>query len=252
MRRPLVRTSGVGALAAVSAAALLMSGCASNPAPAPTSTSTAPTPTAHPIDPAKCAEKPPQGKVDRGGHGLTFRSGDIRIAITEPAPTTSGLPAAGSAPSADNATSCYEFKRWGPEQPDVPPDSLLFVFKGIGTDGAQIEFPVSELTGGTVPPAGGGPRPTAGPLTKPINAQIGISVDGVYHQSSACQLSITGMTGKLAAGSFTCPEASRVDANPFAPDDDVAYDADESSTSPEPDAGTPPTVVLSGRFQLTP
>ncbi|WP_232719268.1 hypothetical protein [Gordonia metallireducens] len=247
-----MRTSGVGAVSAVSAAALLMSGCAANPAPAPTSTSTAPTPTARPIDSAKCAEKPPQGKVDRGGHGLTFRSGEIRIAIIEPAAPTTGLPAAGSSKSPDEATSCYEFKRWGPEQPDVPPDSLLFVFKGIGTDGAQIEFPISELTGGTVPPAGGGPRPTAGPLTKPINAQIGVSVDGVYHQSSACQLSITGMSGKLAAGSFTCPEASRVDANPFAPDDDVAYDTDESSTSPKPDAGTPPTVVLSGRFQLRP
>ncbi|MHC3004736.1 hypothetical protein [Gordonia sp. GN26] len=247
-----MRTSGVGAVSAVSAAALLMSGCAANPAPAPTSTSTAPTPTARPIDSAKCAEKPPQGKVDRGGHGLTFRSGEIRIAIIEPAAPTTGLPAAGSSKSPDEATSCYEFKRWGPEQPDVPPDSLLFVFKGIGTDGAQIEFPISELTGGTVPPAGGGPRPTAGPLTKPINAQIGVSVDGVYHQSSACQLSITGMSGKLAAGSFTCPDASRVDANPFAPDDDVAYDTDESSTSPKPDAGTPPTVVLSGRFQLRP
>ncbi|SDU55968.1 hypothetical protein SAMN04488548_1342145 [Gordonia westfalica] len=252
MTRHLVRTRGAGALAAVAAAALLLSGCAGDPTPAPVSTSTAPTPAARPIDPAKCAEKPPRGSVDRGGHGLDFRSGDIRIAITEPAGTTTGLPAAGSGATSDDATSCYEFTRWGPSRPDVPPDSLLFVFKGTGTDGAQIEFPISELTGGTVPPAGGGPRPTAGPLTKPINAQVGVSVDGVYHQSSACQLSISGMSGKLAAGSFTCPEASRVEANPFAPDDDVAYDADEKSASPQPDAGTPPTVVLSGRFQLTP
>ncbi|ATD70092.1 MULTISPECIES: hypothetical protein [Gordonia] len=252
MRRHLVRTRGVGALIVVSATALLISGCAGGQPPAATSTSVAPTPTARPIDPAKCAEKPLQGNVDRGGHGLDFRSGDIRIAITEQAATTAGLPAAGNRETSEEATTCYEFARWGPARPDVPPDSLLFVFKGTGTDGAQIEFPVSELTGGTVPPAGGGPRPTAGPLTTPINAQIGVSVDGVYHQSSACRLSISGMSGKLAAGSFTCPEAARVDANPFAPDDDVAYDTDESSTSRRPDAGTPSTVVLSGRFQVTP
>ena len=79
-------------------------------------------------------------------------------------------------------------------------------------------------------------------------------INGDYHHSSACQLSVSGMSGSLAAGSFTCPTASRVEANPLAPDDDVRYDLDESSATkqPESEGNSTDSVSLSGWFQLTP
>ena len=62
------------------------------------------------------------------------------------------------------------------------------------------------------------------------------------------------MSGSLAAGSFTCPTATRVEANPLAPDDDVRYDLDESSATkqPESEGNSTDSVSLSGWFQLTP
>ncbi|MGP3708340.1 hypothetical protein [Gordonia paraffinivorans] len=265
MRLPSVCSRALGVLASVSAVAVLVGGCGADETPSAGSSATTTTPASRPVDPEACAQTPPQGSVDRSGQNLKFSTGSIRIAISQappppgspPGATTSATPKATESgapgPDAEPESRCYEFERWGPQQPDVPPDSLLFVFKGAGTDGAQIEFVISELTGGIVPPAGGGPRPTAGPLLRPINAQIGVSVDGVYHHSPACQLALTAMSGKLAAGSFTCPAATRVDANPFAPDDDVPFDADESSAAPQPDPGaTADTVLLGGWFELRP
>ncbi|MEO9330477.1 hypothetical protein [Gordonia aurantiaca] len=248
-----MRTRALGALASMSAVAVLATGCGGGDTPSNAASSSATsTPASAPIDPEECTRKPPQGHVDRSGQNLRFSSGGIRIAISD-APPPPGSPGGTATPQPGTEARCYEFGRWGPPQPDVPPDSLLFVFKGTGTDGAQIEFVISELTGGIVPPAGGGPRPTAGPLTKPINAQIGVSVNGVYHHSPACQLAVTAMSGQLAAGSFTCPTATRVDANPFAPDDDVPFDVDESSTTPQPDPGARTgTVLLTGWFELRP
>ena len=131
----------------------------------------------------------------------------------------------------------------------MPPDSLLFVFKGAGIDGAQIEFLVGELTGGVLPPIGT-VRPRVGPLTGPINAQVGVSAEGTYHHSPVCALTITAMSAERAAGFFSCPSA----ANPLAPDDDVPYDADESSTVPPPPGApaVPPAVSLTGWFDLRP
>ncbi|MFE0749720.1 hypothetical protein [Gordonia sp. NPDC058843] len=230
---------------------VLVAACGSDGPPRPTPTTSTPTPTARPVDPAACTEKPPEGSVDRSGQNFEFHHGNIRVAVVN-TPAQSGRGPAAGATRADEPT-CYEFDRWGPARPDVPPDSLLFVFKDAGAGGAQIEFLISELTGGLLPPVGA-TRPTVGPLTRPINAQIGVSVNGVYHHSSACQLSVSGMSGKLAAGTFTCPTATRLDANPLAPDDDVPYDLDESSTPGPPDgAGTSTnSVALSGWFQLTP
>ncbi|WP_238423300.1 hypothetical protein [Gordonia sp. 'Campus'] len=232
------------------AVAALVVACGTDGGPSTPSTSSTPPPTAQPVDPANCTEKPPQGDIDRSGQGFLFQDGSIDIAVTRPSDTSGRGPGAGVTPT--DATTCYEFERWGPAQPDVPPDSLLFVFKDAGAGGAQIEFLISELTGGLLPPVGGA-RPTVGPLTKPVNAQIGVSVDGVYHHSSTCQLSVTAMSDQLAAGSFSCPTATRVDANPLAPDDDVSYDIDESSTKkPAPTSGPTAGVSLSGWFELRP
>ncbi|MFC9981549.1 hypothetical protein [Gordonia sp. NPDC127522] len=225
--------------------------CGSDAPPQSTPTTSAPAPTARPVDSTLCTEKPPQGNVDRSGQNFEFRHGNIKIAVANtPADSRRG-PAVGATPA--DEPNCYEFDRWGPARPDVPPDSLLFVFKDAGTGGAQIEFLISELTGGLLPPVGA-TRPTVGPLTRPINAQIGVSINGAYHHSSACQLSVSGMSGSLAAGSFTCPTATRVEANPLAPDDDVRYDLDESSTTKQPDSdgNSTDSVSLSGWFQLTP
>lgn len=233
------------------AVSVLLAACGSDTPPQSTPTTSTPTPTARPVDSAICAEKPPEGGVDRSGQNFEFHHGNIKVAVTSTSAQSNRGPAAG-ATRADEP-DCYEFNRWGPARPDVPPDSLLFVFKDAGTGGAQIEFLISELTGGLLPPVGA-TRPTVGPLTRPINAQIGVSVNGVYHHSSACQVSVSGMSGKLTAGSFTCPTATRLDANPLAPDDDVRYDLDESSTTKQPSAegNSTDSVALSGWFQLTP
>lgn len=204
--------------------------------------------TSRTLDPEDCVAQTPQGTIDRGAHNLSFGKGFLRVAIgptdtTTPAPT--GTPAQG--------ITCYEFAKWGPVRPDVPPDSLLFVFKGAGIDGAQIEFLVGELTGGVLPPIGT-VRPRVGPLTGPINAQVGVSAEGTYHHSPVCALTITAMSAERAAGSFSCPSAALTDANPLAPDDDVSYDADESSTVPPPPGApaVPPAVSLTGWFDLRP
>ncbi|MFW0786935.1 hypothetical protein AAFP35_20765 [Gordonia sp. CPCC 206044] len=241
--------------------------CGSDDGAAPSSssaTSTTPAVSAR-LDDAQCRESPPTGKIDRSASDLEFQGGGIRVAIQHgPAAT----------PGDTNADSdCYGFSRWGDPNPEVPPDSLLFVFKGPGTDGAQIEFLVGELTGGVLPPIGP-VRPTVGPLTSPINAQIGVSVAGTYYHAASCALKITTMSSREAAGAFTCPVATYSEANPFAPDDDVSYDSDESetaapstgpvgppggaspststSTSPGNTASSPAAVALSGWFELTP
>lgn len=240
------RPAGWRAAALVLAVAIpAVSACGSDDAPATSSPSAAPIPPAQPIDSASCRQAPPKGEIDRSGQRLAFRSGNIKIAIGS---TTGSQRNAPGGPGTGDVR-CYEFTRWGPEKPDVPPDSLLFVFKGNGTDGAQIEFLVSELTGGNLPPIGNSAGTRAGPLDKPLNAQIGVSVGGIYHQSPACQLTVTGMSDDLAAGSFSCPAAAREDANPFAPSDDVPFDADETST---PGPASSKTVTVSGWFQLTP
>lgn len=242
-------------LCAALVASVGLAGCtAENPASAPTTTTAA---SATPIvsarlDPETCRETPDSGHIERGGHDLRFGHGGIRIAVSTPSATVAAAPS--SAVAAADAT-CYGFTRWGPAAPDVPPDSLLFVFKGQGDDGAQIDFLASELTGGVLPPIGSN-RPSVGPMTGAIPAQIGASVGGTYYRASNCPLTIVALSSQRAAAHFICPTATRSDTDPLAPDDDVTYDADESATSssaPMPPAiGAPSGVSLSGWFELTP
>ncbi len=207
------------------------------------SSSSAPPVAAARLDDDACLESPPNGRIDRGAHDLQFHTGGIRVAVGDAAPAAGDAPPT-SAVASGVDDACYGFSRWGNPAPEVPPDSLLFVFTGPGTDGAQIEFLAGELTGGVLPPIGT-VRPRVGPLIDPLGAEIGVSVDGAYYHATSCPLAITAMSSARAAGSFTCPTATRRDANPFAPDDDVSFDADESTPAPA-------AVSLSGWFAITP
>ncbi|MEE3849072.1 hypothetical protein VZC37_01920 [Gordonia sp. LSe1-13] len=222
----------VAAGTAALATSVLLAGCGSDSTDPPASSAMASTeqPQAARIDGEQCTRTPADGRIDRAGHGLEFRSGSMYAAIT---PTDGEDPA------------CYRFTRWGNPNPAVPPDSLLFVFTGPGTDGAQIEFLVGDLTGGVLPPIGG-VRPRVGPLERPINSTVGVSVGGVHHRSTACPLEISAMSSDGAAASFTCQAATRSDADPFAPDDDVAYDIDGDTAAPGEE------VTISGWFELSP
>ncbi|MDL9938207.1 hypothetical protein QSJ18_15755 [Gordonia sp. ABSL1-1] len=255
--------------------ALVVAGCgtAATSDRSPSTSVTASPTAASPITAAGCVQTPPSGPVDRMGHDLAFTTGFIRIAVSPsapqpalvpppaPVPAPAPEPSPAPVPSAAEPTRCYDFTRWGPPNPAVPPDSLLFVFKGPGVDGAQLEFLVGELTGGALPPIGR-PRPRVGPLTAPINAQVGISVAGTYHHSTACRLTLTAMSAERAAGHFICDAAVESDANPLGPQDDTPYDADDESATPTPAVPAPPgaptpapeaqapTVTLSGWFDL--
>lgn len=211
------------------------------------------------VDPAVCARKPPDGRIDRSAHGLAFRNGSVYVGVT---PTPGATPPGPAAPSstAPAAASCYEFAKSGNPAPGVPPDAMLFTFDGARGDGAQIEFLVVDLTGGVLPPIGP-VRPTVGPLNQPINARVGVSLDGIYRQSTTCRLQITAMSPTLAAGSFDCPAAMTSDADPLNPSDDVPDDegtAAEGSVSAEPstpggDAGSSGNAAaLSGWYELRP
>ena len=162
-------TLRICALLAVAAALTsITSACADSTSVTRAAQSSSATPTTSALqDPARCAEKAPSGSIDRQGYDLRFTRGHILIS---PRPLTAspaqagvggqvgaagqvgadGQVAASASPTAQqmsSAPACYEFARWGEPTPDVPPESLLFVFKGDGTDGAQIEFPVGALTG---------------------------------------------------------------------------------------------------------
>ncbi|RPA10321.1 hypothetical protein [Gordonia sp. OPL2] len=259
-----------GRVLASAVALVAVTGLAACSSSEPDASSSSPASSAPPtesarLDAAQCRDEPSQGRIDRTAHGLTFRTGEMRVAVGSGMSTArdnpGGIP---TSTSADDDSACFGFTKWGNPSPEVPPDSLLFVFRGPGTDGAQIEFLVGELTGGVLPPIGS-VRPTVGPLTKPINATVGVSVAGSYYQAGTCALKISSMSTDRASGTFTCPTATRTDANPLAPDDDVPYDADDSSTestSPSgPSAsgakspaviGRPTTVTLTGFFEMTP
>ncbi|MFW0797715.1 hypothetical protein AAFP30_28195 [Gordonia sp. CPCC 205515] len=243
-------------LLGVTVAALVGVSACGTPNSTPGTLSTVASSTAAPavstrFDAQTCRETPDSGTTDRSGHDLRFDRGGIRIAVNTATQPTAPSPTSTTA----GVSTCFGFNRWGPADPAVPPDSLLFVFKGDGADGAQIEFLASDLTGGVLPPIGSN-RPSVGPLTGPIAAQVGVSVGDTYYHATACPLTVTALSSKRAAAHFSCPVAVRSDTNPLAPQDDVSYDTDESSAtlaSPAPPMiGAPSTVALSGWFELKP
>lgn len=273
------------ALVSLAAVALLAAGCGSEsltPAPTTVVSSDANQPDgASAVVPAsECQQTPATGHVDRMGSGLSFRNGQIRVAVT-PLPSTTPAPAPApeigvppvapipSAPPSSTAnqvkSQCFGFGRWGNNDPSVPPDSLLFSFKGGTNDGAQVSFFVGDLTGGEPPPPPG-ERRTVTPLVAPINAQVGVSVNGKYYSATQCSLKITAMSSAKASGYFQCPTATTSEANPFAPSDDVPYDAEDSTTptvAPPAVPGAPAPVpttttdavdqaALSGWFSVSP
>jgi hypothetical protein len=204
-------------LAAVVAAALLLTGCSTNaavdepPAPRP----------AKALAAEKCDEPTPTGKIDRLGYDLRFTRGAVRIKIRD-----------------GRGERCVQFAKWGNANIDVPPDSLLYYFSGGRGDGTQVEFRAVDLAGGKLPDT----RPL-GRLDHPINATVGVSIDGVYYTSPTCALTLTVSNSRRAAGRFACPQALAQTANPFDPSDDVSFD--------DPPASPPPaTAVLSGRFDV--
>lgn len=231
---------------------MTVAGCAATPQTQAVSSESPPTssrPASSTVDAAQCTQVPPPGHIDRTGYDLRFTHGRMLVAITPlpgPLPTT----------PAPARSSCHQFAKSGNAAPDVPPDSLLFTFTGPGADGAQVEFLAGDLTGGVLPPIGD-VRPTVGPLTGPINAQIGVSANGTYHHATTCQLALVAISPTRAGGTFTCAAATESDANPFAPSDDVTHD-DESaaeipgSTSTPGSAPPATTTRLTGWFELTP
>lgn len=242
------------------AALAVTAGCGDAPQPttgasAASSLPAAAQPTSQVLADSDCQATPPSGPIDHLGYDLKFSAGQVRVAVSTtpsslpvPAPAVpppaAGQSAASSAAPSSSASSgapgsrCYGFSRWGNADPSVPPDSLLFAFKGSSSDGARISFFVGDLTR----------APRRAPMPA-IAAEVGVSIDGDYYQSAQCTLQLTAMSAQRGAGYFHCPGAVEASANPFAPSDDVPYDSD---ASPAPTTSAPRTAMLSGWFTVTP
>lgn len=213
-----------------------------NTSSAPTSTS--PTRTDDRVADERCTDKPPTGQLTQAPGGILFRTGRVFVDVARLAPAAAPGNVADPDPDTDDTSGdgCHAFPKWGNDDPLVPPDSALFVFKSAGTNGVQIEAPIAELV-----------------LRRDVTAQIGVVAEGRYFQAISCALTMSSFTEDTAAGSFTCPNAVLVQGNPFRPDDAI----DPTDQLPEPQAPLPPigipgtvapdaasTAVLSGWFEL--
>ncbi|MFT4201269.1 hypothetical protein [Gordonia sp. (in: high G+C Gram-positive bacteria)] len=138
---------------------------------------------------------------------------------------------------------CVSLKKWGPASPEVPPDGMLFTFRGAGGDGGQISFPVVSLTGGVLPPLGPD-IPKVGPLVESFPADIGLSLGGKYYLASGCPLKIVAMSAMRGAGHFSCAGAVPMRENPLAPND--------AARNPDEDKDEPPTPGAPGAPAPTP
>jgi hypothetical protein len=159
----------------------------------------------------QCRIEPPAGPIDHSLQDLSFVTGHAAVAVT----------------GAGVDQGCYRFARWGNADPAVPLDSLLFLFKDSGSDGVTIDMRVGDLTTLTT-----------------LNARITVVVDGTAFSADTCAMTLTALSATSVAGEFSCPTATHVFGNPFAPLDD---------TEPEPTQSSPlPTVAVSGWFAVAP
>lgn len=220
----------VAAVLGVAFALTIGTACSDSSPDAMPETAAPPSPTTPRINGDQCRQDPPTGGIDRAGHDLSFARGSVHVAVGEV-----GVDNEFAAPEPE----CFEFGKFGNTSPEVPPDSLLFFFADGRGSGTQIEFLISELTGGVVPPVGG-VRPEAAPLRGPISAQIGVAFDGIYYQSPGCALHLTSMSADQAAGWFECGSAAPTPINPFAPVDDLDQSAPDEDDSADAAEGPPP------------
>lgn len=223
-----------------------LAACETDPGTPATSSPAVPSTTdaAKVIDAQQCTRAPHSGRVDRSARDLRFSHGHLYLgtAVGSSAPSSrEQSPTFGSA-APQAVSDCHEFAKSGNPTPDVPPDTLLFTFSGGGDDGALIEFPVGELTGGALPPIGD-VRPTVGPLTGPITATTEMSVGGMHYRSTGCELRLSAMSPKRAAGSVLCSTGLVGGADAFNPTDDV-----DGRTTP----AQVPGPAMSGWFDLSP
>lgn len=175
---------------------------------------------------ANCASPAPVGKILRSGYGLTYSRGTMNISVTP----------------AGSPERCVQFRKSGPRDPNVPPDTMLFTFAGDRGEGSQLEFLAVDLAGGVLPwPVGARARNPGAPIT----STIGISLGGEYFTSNTCALTLTSANAAMTAGRFTCPAALAQTANPLDPNDDVPYD-DPQVPAPQPQATT-----IAGWFSVT-
>jgi len=197
--------------------AAILSGCSDGSRPSDaTATSSTPASAASPtvsaeVAAARCQESSPRGPVDHTLEGFAFESGSATVSVT--------------APGQD--ARCYSYPRWGNADPAVPVDSLLFLFKGPGTDGVTIDMAVGDLTQRTK-----------------VVAKVAVSTGGTTYQGEGCSMDLTALSSAGVAGSFTCPTATEVFGNPLAPLDDAET---------EPSTSTPlPTASITGWFAVEP
>jgi len=225
-RSRFVRTAALGAVTVAVLAACSDDAGRTAPSAPDGRTATAPV---KQVAAAECARTPERGKIVRTGYGLSYESGTMTVEVK----------------AADGSARCLQFSKSGPADPQVPPDTLLFTFAADGGQGAQLEFLSVDLSGGVLPPIGDGVLHRVRPLDSPINALVGVAVDGKYFRATNCALTLSTVNEEGASGRFSCPQAFSQTANPFAPDDDVDHDAPDA----EP---TAQTVTLSGWFDVEP
>ncbi|HEY9313073.1 hypothetical protein [Williamsia sp.] len=202
------------AVIVICAAALAGCGDPAEPADQPASTGSVAAPPAAvsaEVASSRCQESPPRGTVDHSLQDFAFHTGSATVSLTLPG----------------QQAQCYNYPRWGNVDPAVPIDSLLFLFKGPGSDGVTIEMLVGDLTQSTR-----------------VNARVTVAVDGQTFQGQGCSTELRALSGAGVAGTFSCPTTTAVFGNPFAPLDDP---------EPEPTTSTPlPTAAVSGWFTVAP
>ncbi|GAA2051804.1 hypothetical protein GCM10009722_06360 [Williamsia deligens] len=158
---------------------------------------------------------------------MRFTRGEAAVSVQRlPAPVPADRTPGATGTGTD--IGCFVFERWGPPNPVVPVESVLLAFRGPGADGVLIDMSLADFVA----------RPR-------VPAQIGVVVDGRHYQGT-CTVETTDLGETRAAGVFVCPSAVLDDANPFAPDDDIAA----SDRSPEPETTSPPPVPGPGGLAI--